>query len=504
MKSRIDRHGIVFGSYDGEAIDDMRTTTPPDTNDRGAHPPRQRERRRAIADLLASLSRAIDRRHEISTMRDVFEEAMRRIVPVRSIQLRDAACPWMTRVRGAGQAEAIALEVPGTDPDRHGLLEASFDPSCGLEEWDFQTLGLAAHIGALVLEIERSRLQLARAGLWVGNRPASDGGTRMVGSTGAITSLRATIDRVAATDFTILLEGESGVGKELVARQIHESSRRRTGPFVAVNCAALVETLLEAELFGIEDRTATGVRGRRGKFEAADGGTLFLDEVSDLSPSAQAKLLRAIQELAVERVGGNGVHRVDIRIVAATNRALRDLVERQLFRADLFYRLSGVDVRVPPLRERRDDILELTHHFLARHRAFRPLRLSPEAADALSSYAWPGNVRELERVIERLVTMADTDVIELRALPPTIGGEYLDAIGASLEERHTLRAWACRYVRVVLQRCDGNKSRASRILGISTHTLKTYLRHSVDEADDAETAIGVDAEEPSPPMTVLV
>src|SRR5687768_15938021 len=142
---------------------------------------------------------------------------------------------------------------------------------------------------------------------------------------------RAARCRGAATDFTVLLEGESGVGKELVARQIHEVSRRRNGPFVAINCAALVETLLEAELFGIEDRTATGVRGRRGKFEAADGGTLFLDEVSDLSGAAQAKLLRAIQDLAVERVGGNGVHRVDIRIIAASNRSLADMVERKAF-----------------------------------------------------------------------------------------------------------------------------------------------------------------------------
>src|SRR5207344_3124542 len=148
------------------------------------------------------------------------------------------------------------------------------------------------------------------------------------------------IERVATTEFTILLEGESGVGKELVARQIHDLSARRLGPFVAVNCAALVETLLEAELFGIEERTASGVRGRRGKFEHADGGTLFLDEVSDLSLSAQAKLLRAIQDLAVERVGGNGVRPVDIRIVAATNRSLSELVERQLFRPDLYYRLS--------------------------------------------------------------------------------------------------------------------------------------------------------------------
>src|SRR5260221_5357990 len=154
-------------------------------------------------------------------------------------------------------------------------------------------------------------------------------------------SLRSTIERAAATDFTLLLEGESGVGKELVARQIHELSRRRAGPFVAINCAALVETLLEAELFGIEDRIATGVRGRRGKFEAADGGTLFLDEVSDLSLSAQAKLLRTIQDLSVERVGGQGAHRVDIRVIAATNRSLARLVQPQLVPADLYYLVYG-------------------------------------------------------------------------------------------------------------------------------------------------------------------
>ena len=193
------------------------------------------------------------------------------------------------------------------------------------------------------------------------------------------------IERVASSDFTVLIEGESGTGKELVARQLHELSPRRAGPFVPINCAALVETLLEAELFGIEERTATGVRGRRGKFEHADNGTLFLDEVSDLSLSAQAKLLRAIQDLAVERVGGNGIHRVDIRIVAATNRSLRKLVADGLFRADLFYRLSGVEIHVPPLRERQSDVLELARYFLDRHRDTRRLELSPEAADALLS-----------------------------------------------------------------------------------------------------------------------
>src|SRR5262249_4172260 len=215
-------------------------------------------------------------------------------------------------------------------------------------------------------------------------------------STPQMVALRSTIERVAVTDFTVLLEGESGVGKELVARQIHEISRRRNGPFVPINCAALVETLLEAELFGIEERTATGVRGRRGKFEHADGGTLFLDEVSDLSMSAQAKLLRAIQELAVERVGGHGARRVDVRIIAASNRRLSQLAAEGLFRTDLFYRLGGVEIHVPPLRSRPDDIVELANYFLVRHRDSRELSLSEAAAEALRLYDWPGNVRELE------------------------------------------------------------------------------------------------------------
>ena len=273
---------------------------------------------------------------------------------------------------------------------------------------------------------------------------------------------------------------------------MHELSRRRQGPFVAINCAALVETLLEAELFGIEDRTATGVRGRRGKFEAADGGTLFLDEVSDLSMSAQAKLLRAIQDLAVERVGGNGVHRVDIRIIAASNRSLADMVERKLFRPDLFYRLSGVDVRVPTLRERRPDILELARHFLERHRSARFLRVSREAAHALTEYDWPGNVRELERLVERVVALAQSDVIELEDLPPAVKGDYGVSLGPARGRSHTLRAWASRYVHLVVERSHGNKREACRALGISYHTLQAYLKLAEnDGATEAPSTEGV-------------
>ena len=266
--------------------------------------PRRRDRRQGYQDLLHAITRVIDRREDLSAMRSAFEDMLRRMLPIRTAQLKDPGRPWCARPDPAAGAESIALDVPGSEPAGPGVLEATFDPGSALGDWDFQVLGVAAHVGALILEIERSRLQLARAGLLTATRARRDGAAPLIGSTPAMKPLRDTIERVSATDFTVLLEGESGVGKELVARQIHELSRRRNGPFVAINCAALVETLLEAELFGIEDRIATGVRGRRGKFEAADGGTLFLDEVSDLSPSAQAKLLRAIQDLAVERVGG--------------------------------------------------------------------------------------------------------------------------------------------------------------------------------------------------------
>lgn len=438
--------------------------------------PRQRDRRRALGDLLAALTRSLDRQLDISLIRGEFEDTLRRVVPVRSVQLRDTGSRWAGRIDDAGAVESIVLDVPGADPATSGHLEATFDPGCRLGEWDFQTLGVAAHVAALVLEIERLRIQLARAGLLQTVRPRRDAAAPLIGSTPVMHELRATIERVAATDFTVLLEGESGVGKELVARQVHELSRRRNGPFVAINCAALVETLLEAELFGIEDRTATGVRGRRGKFEAADGGTLFLDEVSDLSAAAQAKLLRAIQDLAVERVGGNGAHRVDIRIIAATNRSLTEMVEQKVFRPDLFYRLSGVDVRVPTLRERRPDILELARHFLERHRGARVLRVSRDAAHALAEYDWPGNVRELERLVERAVALAQSDVIELEDLPPAVKGDYGASLGPSRRRNDTLRAWASRYARLIVERVHGNKREACRVLGISYHTLQAYLK----------------------------
>ena len=327
------------------------------------------------------------------------------------------------------------------------------------------------------LDVASARAPLAY-GLLRRNDMRRDGAAPLIGSSDVMRGVRDRIERVAATNFTILIDGESGVGKELVARQIHDISARRRGPFVAVNCAALVESLLEAELFGIEDRTATGVRGRRGKFECADGGTLFLDEVGDLSLVAQAKLLRALQDLAVERVGGNTLYRINTRIVAATNKKLSAAVEARTFRADLFYRLSGIEIHVPPLRERREDILELAAYFLDRHGQSRRLTLSRAAADVLLTYDWPGNVRELERMMERTVALTRRAVIEVEDLPIRLCDGFGDVLLPSVMRNDTLRAWGSRYVRLVLERSGRNKRKACRALGISYHTLQAYLRYS--------------------------
>jgi DNA-binding NtrC family response regulator len=435
---------------------------------------RQQDRRGGINALLASLAQGLRDDHAASALRGRFESALRQVVPVTTVRLRETPSSYSLRSAGASSAESLWLDIPMSGVGRRAILEATFDRACGLDEWDFQTLGAAAHLASLVLEIERAAAVAGEAGA-----PRCscrvDGAAPLIGSSETMRSLRERIERLALTDFTVLIEGESGTGKELVARQIHDLSRRSKGPFVAINCAALVETLVEAELFGIEERTATGVKGRRGKFEHAHGGTLFLDEVSDLSLAAQAKLLRAIQDLAVERVGGHGSRPVDIRILVATNRGLADLVERGVFRQDLYYRLSGVELQVPALRTRREDIVELANYFLARHRHVRSLKFSPAALDVLRLYDWPGNVRELERMVEGIVALAREDCIAVEDLPRVVRGTYGEVLQPSVARGETLRAWGSRYVRLVLGRCSQNKRRACQVLGISYHTLRAYI-----------------------------
>jgi two-component system, NtrC family, response regulator HydG len=322
---------------------------------------------------------------------------------------------------------------------------------------------------------------------------ASHGG--LLGITPVMRQLHDRIARAARKSFTVLIQGESGAGKELVARQVHALSPRASGPFVPINCAAIVESLLEAELFGIEERTATGVRGRRGRFEQADGGTLFLDEVSDLSASAQAKLLRIIQDPTVERVGGHGSRRVDVRIVAATNRPLQTLCKSGEFRRDLFYRLNAIEIDVPPLRARRDDIPHLCEVILRRSSDGQPYRIAPTALEALMVYEWPGNVRELERVIERAITLAGGDAIQIDDLPGDVTGRYREAFSTVDEHDDTMRAWGSRHARMVLRRTNGNKREACRILDISYHTLQAYLTYKGARVGDGTR---IEAADPTP------
>ncbi|HUU36351.1 MAG TPA: sigma-54 dependent transcriptional regulator [Vicinamibacterales bacterium] len=426
---------------------------------------RTEDRRQGINEVVRALAAQVAAGAHMTRLLGVFEERL-------AVAL---GADWVRTVRAAGAAARPAGRPPGVASVAGGrdvLFEVGLTGRT-LDAWDRQLLETAAHVLGLAFAFDGP----------MPGRPteprATTGAGPLIGASAQMRALRERIERVALTDFTVLIQGESGTGKELVARQLHELSRRRSGPFVAVNCAALVETLLEAELFGIEDRTATGVKGRRGKFEHADGGTLFLDEVADLSMAAQAKLLRVIQDLSVERVGGHATRRLNVRIVAATNKPLAGLAERGLFRTDLYYRLGGLDVHVPPLRARREDILELAQYFLACHDPEQPLGLSPPAADALSAYQWPGNVRELQRTLEGAVAMCGARMIDLDDLPPVLRSPYADVVLPSLETNDTLRMWASRYARLVLARSGHNKRRACRALGISYHTLQAHLRYGV-------------------------
>jgi two-component system NtrC family response regulator len=288
-----------------------------------------------------------------------------------------------------------------------------------------------------------------------------------------------TAARAAASRATILLRGESGTGKEVVARAIHYASPRARAPFVAVNVAALPDTLIESELFGHERGAFTGAdREHRGRFELADGGTLMLDEVGDLPKGAQVKLLRVLQEQAFERLGGTRTHRVDVRVIAATNRDLEALVRTSEFRPDLYYRLNVVTVDLPPLRERREDIPLLVDHFLARYAAENegPRQMSREAMDLLLKYDYPGNVRELENLVHRAVVLSRGPLVTTSDLPQHLAGlarEDSTDTGGFVER---VASFERRLIADALQRADGVQTQAARLLGMSERHLRYKLK----------------------------
>jgi len=289
----------------------------------------------------------------------------------------------------------------------------------------------------------------------------------------------------------VLITGESGTGKELVANALHQRSPRSNGPFVKLHCAALAESLLESELFGHEKGSFTGAMARKdGRFQIADGGTLFLDEIGEISPSIQVKLLRFLQEHEFERVGGNQTIRVDVRVIAATNRNLTDLVAKGKFREDLFYRLNVVSLEMPPLRDRRTDIPALAKFFLDRfvkENAKAIEGFTTEALERLMAYDWPGNVRELENAVERAVVLCNTPQIEARHLPPSVQPRMTPA-GMPAIPGSTMAEIERYAILETLKSTGGSTSKAADILGISVRTIQ-YRLHQYNEAPRSDVQV---------------
>jgi two-component system, NtrC family, response regulator AtoC len=333
--------------------------------------------------------------------------------------------------------------------------------------------------------LEKRALERQVLGLQAALQPAGvgsvDGFEGLVGRHPEMVRIYQLVSQIATTPTTVLITGESGTGKELVARAIHQSSERRGHPFVAVNVAALPDALVESELFGHEKGAFTGAHVRRlGRFELAQGGTIFLDEIGSLRLDLQTKLLRALQEREIERLGGGRPVAVDVRVLAATNVNLRAAVRERVFREDLYYRLNVVPIHVPPLRDRREDIPRLVDHFVRKYarECRRDVRgVSAGALDALTRYAWPGNVRELENAIQRAVVLAREAVIQLQdvpldvAMPETVSLLAEDA----LPLREACEQFERQYVLRTLERAQWNVSRAARLLGVHRNTVLVKL-----------------------------
>jgi DNA-binding NtrC family response regulator len=315
----------------------------------------------------------------------------------------------------------------------------------------------------------------------------------LVGASSAMRRLRDTVERLAQQDVSILIQGESGTGKELVARALHQLGGRRVRRFVALNCGAIPEALIDSELFGHVKGAFTGATvDRAGVFVEADGGTLFLDEIGDMPLPVQARLLRVLQESEVRAVGGSGVRSVDVRVIAASHLELRTAVQQNRFREDLYYRLNVVVISVPPLRERDGDVPLLAAHFLKKHGGGEPPALAPDALDALASYAWPGNVRELENAVLHALAMHHGDAIGAEVLPHAVAGRPTgkrdrqdddEVVPLTEAKRRATAEFEKRYLVRLMQRAKGSVSEAARIAGLDRANFRRLLqRHAIDAA----------------------
>jgi len=420
-------------------------------------------------------------------------ELLRR--PEVAVMVTDLMMPGMDGQELLRAARALRPDVEVVLMTAYGTVEAAV---AAMKDgaYDFITKPLKRHSLVKAVSKALEKRALVAENLDLKARLAdlgAAGGRSLVGQSPAFRAFMDTLRQAAPSSATVLLIGESGTGKELAARAIHELSPRAKGPFIAVNVPGLVETILEAELFGVEKGAFTGAVARReGRFERAHGGTLFLDEIGEISPSAQVKLLRVLQEGEIERLGGTQTISVDVRLVAATNKDLKREVAEGRFREDLFYRLNVVEVRLPSLASRREDIPLLADHFLRRYTAKNGKSIrafSREALQIIENYAWPGNIRELENVVERAVVLCRSEIIEAADLPDRVrqgplgsASQLVIPIGTPMDEVER------RVIHETLRHTKGDKTLAAQLLGIAARTIYRKLER--------------ESTEPGPPTTV--
>jgi DNA-binding NtrC family response regulator len=424
--------------------------------------------------LRQTLVRRFQRQGMVVSAAASAEEALARADQERyDVALLDLHLPGMSGVEMLTQLKECQPEVEVLLLTAHGSIETAI---LAMKRGAYDYLTKPFHLPELEVHLEKAyeKVKLARRELqWVQQIRYESPRYHLVGSSPAMKRVVQLIEKVAGTDSTVLIRGASGTGKELVARALHVTSPRRDRPLVTINCAALQETLLESELFGHEKGAFTGaVQAKPGLIEVAEGGTLFIDEIGEMAPGLQAKLLRVLENGCYRRVGGTQEARADVRVIAATNRALEAEIKANRFREDLYYRLNVVEIDLPPLRERRSDIPELVEHFLTT-RQLGPVRfrVEPEVLDAFARYDWPGNVRELANVLERAQILAEDHVITLDDLPEGLAGGPASPAGGTHGDPRHLREVERRHVLSVLQQEKGNKVHAARVLGISRRAL---------------------------------
>jgi DNA-binding NtrC family response regulator len=439
-------------------------------------------------------------RHALETQGHTVIEARDQPEAVKALQTLGPGAILSDLRLPEGDGLGVLRAAKEVDPELPVIVMTAFggiqDAVTAMKEGATDFLAKPVDPDHLLLLVERALAarRLATENLLLKQELAARrGAPQIVGEDPRLKQLSMALNRAAATDMTVLLEGESGTGKELFARALHALSPRADGPFVAINCAAIPDTLLETELFGHEKGAFTGASARKpGRFELAHRGTLFLDEIGDLSLPLQAKILRALEEKRFERVGGVAPLQVDVRVVAATNRNLKAAVAARQYREDLYFRLSVFPITIPPLRERADDIPRLARHFIerfCRDLNKKPLALAPSALEQLQTYPWPGNVRELQNCIERAVILTEGDTIHARhlnlqahavrsqALDAQDGWDRIDLTGTLADAtRRVVAEVERRKVAHALREADGNQARAADLLQIDYRAFMVKLK----------------------------